>query len=456
MSIPAVLDGRRRSFAVGRFRFQFPRQSMDALMNVLSTCVDICVYIIGPVLICFALAITAGLTYTFFWILLPMLERYNEGNSWIHFKIRLHVLYVIFILINVLYNYALCVVTSNKGAKYDRAVRELAVATGYQYPETPEEILQFKVDYQDKMILRAQRRQARAQNNTNPPEQAVQISNDSSGGTITQRHATSSETSNNPANQNNRNSNNGASNTRRVPYGWMVMGPQEWGFCPYSNQPKPPRSHFDHVTKMIILNMDHYCPWMFNCVGYFNYRYFCNFLIYVFAGLFYGAVLSYKPFRLISAKEFGIQARWSRRNIAKDGVTHMFSMVPLPVERSPIAFTFMLCVSVGIAVACLLGFHLYLIFTAQTTIEFHGNCIKKRNAKKRKTAWINPYDLGNGRNWQQVYGSGNPLIALLPSSREPEFFPVPIAGDNGRRHVNSNESVTADETRSRPDLAEIV
>lgn len=111
---------------------------------------------------------------------------------------------------------------------------------------------------------------------------------------------------------------------------------------------------------------------MFNCVGYFNYRYFCNFLIYVFAGLFYGAVLSYKPFRLISAKEFGIQARWSRQNIPKDGVTHMFSMVPLPVERSPIAFTFMLCASVGIAVACLLGFHLYLIFTAQTTIEFHG------------------------------------------------------------------------------------
>jgi len=57
-------------------------------------------------------------------------------------------------------------------------------------------------------------------------------------------------------------------------YGWMLMGPNEWGFCIISNQPKPPRAHFDHVTRNLVLNMDHYCPWMFNSIGYFNYRYF--------------------------------------------------------------------------------------------------------------------------------------------------------------------------------------
>lgn len=45
---------------------------------------------------------------------------------------------------------------------------------------------------------------------------------------------------------------------------WMILGPHDWGYCEKSNLPKPPRSHFDFVTRSLVLNMDHYCPWMFN------------------------------------------------------------------------------------------------------------------------------------------------------------------------------------------------
>lgn len=31
---------------------------------------------------------------------------------------------------------------------------------------------------------------------------------------------------------------------------------------PRSHGPKAPRSHYDHVTHKLVLNMDHYCPWM--------------------------------------------------------------------------------------------------------------------------------------------------------------------------------------------------
>jgi hypothetical protein len=94
----------------------------------------------------------------------------------------------------------------------------------------------------------------------------------------------------------------------------------------------------------------------------------------------------------------------------------------------------MLCLAVGIAVAILGGFHLYLCLTGQTTIEFHGNWINKRKFAKLNKKFTSPYDLGRKRNWQQVYGTQHPLLALLvPSTREPEFLPLPLKGEEGKR-----------------------
>jgi len=210
------------------------------------------------------------------------------------------------------------------------------------------------------------------------------------------------------------------------------MGAQEWGYCRRSNQPKPPRSHYDHVTRTLVLNMDHFCPWMFNTVGYFNYRYFCTFLIYVNLGMFYGALLSIRPFLNMDSPQFKHQIMLSKKQ-GFTTVQHLFPYVPIPSERTAIAFSFMLCLSVGIAIFCLLSFHCYLLFTAQTTIEFHGNWANRKRAKRRGRTWVNPYDMGYRRNWEQVFGSGNALLALLPSSSEPEFLPLPLAGDGGRR-----------------------
>lgn len=70
---------------------------------------------------------------------------------------------------------------------------------------------------------------------------------------------------------------------------------------------------------------------------------------------------------------------------------------------------------------------------------YTGNYSNKRRAKQRGTTWKNPYDLGWKQNWRQVYGSQHPLKALLPSSREPEFLPIPISGKPAQRHAKSRE-----------------
>ena len=72
-----------------------------------------------------------------------------------------------------------------------------------------------------------------------------------------------------------------------------------------------------------------------------------------------------------------------------------------------------------------------------------GNMAEKRAARIRGVEYKFPYDLGLRRNFQQLWGSGNPFLAvLIPSSREPEFLPIP---ELGKRHPKSKESCSDSE-----------
>lgn len=72
----------------------------------------------------------------------------------------------------------------------------------------------------------------------------------------------------------------------------------------------------------------------------------------------YGALLSCRSFGAMSFARGNVAPVWR----------------PTHGDETAVAFSFMLCLSVGLAVACLGGFHLFLLLTAQTTIEFHGEC----------------------------------------------------------------------------------
>merc|ERR1740117_506796 len=90
-----------------------------------------------------------------------------------------------------------------------------------------------------------------------------------------------------------------------------------------------------------------------------------------------------------------------------------------------VMMSFMICVSIMIALSILGGFHLYLVLTNQTTIEFQINLSRRRESRKNGELFRNPYDLGRSRNFQQVFGP-NPFCKcrwILP------WLSLPPTGD---------------------------
>jgi hypothetical protein len=69
-------------------------------------------------------------------------------------------------------------------------------------------------------------------------------------------------------------------------------------------------------------------------------------------------------------------------------------------------FIFVLSLAVGLAVGLMLAWHLYLVLSGQTTIEFYYNRFRGQIAKERGEVYYNEFDLGYRRNWEFFFGKG--------------------------------------------------
>jgi len=165
-------------------------------------------------------------------------------------------------------------------------------------------------------------------------------------------------------------------------------------YCTKCSVWKPDRCHHCSTCNKCILRMDHHCPWFATCVGFYNHKFFAQFLIYVTA---------YSGFDFVVS----ISILWSF--FADEKYNDLYLSLNL-------VFLFVLSLAFFITVGGFLAFLLYLLFRNKTTIEFQENRWNFKNDKNGKSFQYefdgsgkkkklgNIFDLGYGRNWRSIMG----------------------------------------------------
>jgi len=161
--------------------------------------------------------------------------------------------------------------------------------------------------------------------------------------------------------------------------------------CKWCNRYKPDRAHHCRVCRSCILRMDHHCPWIANCVGFRNHKYFYLLVLYSLLDV---------TFVFFTAME-----SLNRSLIQETPLTHRFLLV----------FCLTLSVMMGLLLTMFFLFHSWLMFQTTTTIEFCEKNYRHGGDSAQSGSAKSIYDRGVWENVCAILGS-NPVFWFLPCS----------------------------------------
>ncbi|KAJ9451615.1 putative ZDHHC-type palmitoyltransferase 4 [Diplonema papillatum] len=171
-------------------------------------------------------------------------------------------------------------------------------------------------------------------------------------------------------------------------------------WCHHSDRPKPPRAHYCHVSGQLILKMDHFCPWVGQCVGHYNHRYFLLFLLYLWFSTGYACLC-------IGLHWLGVL------------VNPKADEAMLASESHVINLCFIVCIALVVAISCFLFWSGFLALSNQTTIEWLGNRQRAADAARQGKVFRNPFDMGIVDNLREVFGPRKRVFEMMLPCTEP-------------------------------------
>ncbi|DAZ94835.1 TPA: hypothetical protein N0F65_012524 [Lagenidium giganteum] len=185
-------------------------------------------------------------------------------------------------------------------------------------------------------------------------------------------------------------------------------------YCRKCRAFKPDRTHHCSSCRRCVLKMDHHCVYINKCIGFYNYKFFIQFLGYSAVACLYQSSLL---FRFLLQEHF-------------DQVItlYFFGKLGFLSQSLQIVLVFFFGACLGAALLCFHGLHLFFTLRSYTTLEF---CEKRRDKD-----FVNYYNLGMVHNIQQVFGSWRELhLWFLP-------VPSPSVMQSKGRYFPTNEKYT--------------
>lgn len=145
-------------------------------------------------------------------------------------------------------------------------------------------------------------------------------------------------------------------------------------YCKFEHKFKPDRAHYCKISRHNVVRMDHYCPWLGNCVGLKNHKFF-------FLTIFYDSVAV---------------------NVANVCMIHALSAGGhSAITTFLLANTVLTASVVSMLITPFAVLHCYLLCKNRTTIEY----CEVANDKKDKYKGESPYDLGIWHNLSTTLGT---------------------------------------------------
>ncbi|NP_001084983.1 uncharacterized protein LOC432043 isoform X2 [Xenopus laevis] len=156
---------------------------------------------------------------------------------------------------------------------------------------------------------------------------------------------------------------------------YTTTGTRAIRYCDRCQLIKPDRCHHCSTCDVCVLKMDHHCPWVNNCVGFSNYKFFLLFLVYS---------LLYCLFIAATVLQYFIKF-WTNE---------------LPDTRAKfhVLFLFFVAAMFFISILSLFSYHCWLVGKNRSTIEAFRAPLFRSGPEK------DGFSLGFSKNLREVFG----------------------------------------------------